>query len=214
MTSTAARTLHRTAIVADTHNDLLSAVVARQPESWPAFVRERGLLRMVEAGHRIAHGTPDTVQLCRDGSRPTGADAVTLMNELGMLIDVSHFGAAGVEHVLELSCAQSSPRIPAPEPSSTTSSTSCRSPVLTHVGAGPDFVAQMQADITPGWSNGVDDQGLNTRLAVPGLEGPAGLPLVTDALLARGVEPDDVVKPLGRDVCRLFGVPATSFRSP
>ncbi|WP_045248756.1 membrane dipeptidase, partial [Microbacterium azadirachtae] len=90
-----ARALHRRAVVADAHNDLLCAVVARPPERWGSFFRERWLpqlekggvdlqvlpvfvedphrpegalrrtLRMIEAAHRVAEENAHRVALCR-----------------------------------------------------------------------------------------------------------------------------------------------------
>ena len=188
--------LHRRAVVADTHNDLLCSVVLRPVAQWPGYFRARWLpqlraggvdiqvlpvfiddtfrpegalrqtLRMIEAAHRIAEGNADAVSLCLDGadidralaagrialvlalesapgadadvelfttlfrlgvriaslahfgrtaladgsaedaagSRLTaaGVEALAEMERLGMLFDVSHLGAAGVDHVLEL----------------------------------------------------------------------------------------------------------------
>jgi membrane dipeptidase len=188
--------LHRDAVVADTHNDLLMAVVKRPPERWAEFFRGQWLpqlrdggvdvqvlpvyieddyrpegalrqtLRMIEAARRIADGNADEVTLCLDGGdleaalgdgrlalvlalegcsgvdanvelletmyrlgvriaslthlwrtaladgsaedgtggrlTRAGVAAVAEMERLGMLFDVSHLGAAGVEHVLEL----------------------------------------------------------------------------------------------------------------
>src|SRR3954454_3194616 len=91
------RDLHRDAVVADTHNDLLMLVVRRPRERWGAYFRDRWLpqlraggvdiqvlpvfiddefrpegalretLRMVEAAHRIAEECSDDVALCRTG---------------------------------------------------------------------------------------------------------------------------------------------------
>ena len=91
MTTVDAKQLHASAVVADTHNDLLMAVVARPPERWAAYFRENWLpqlreggvdlqvlpvfiddayrpegamrqtLRMIEAAHRIAEGNADEV---------------------------------------------------------------------------------------------------------------------------------------------------------
>ncbi len=188
--------LHRSAIVADTHNDLLMAVVVRPPDQWagyfrdnwlpqlrdggvdvqvlPVFVDEvyrpegalRQTLRMIEAAHRIADANADDVALCLDGAAidatlasgrialvlalescpgidadvelfetmhrlgvrvaslahfgrtaladgsgedatggrltRAGVAALAEMERLGILFDVSHLGAAGVGHVLEL----------------------------------------------------------------------------------------------------------------
>jgi membrane dipeptidase len=188
--------LHRRAVVADTHNDLLCAVVARPVDRWGAFFAERWLpqlraggvdlqvlpvfidddyrpegalrqtLRMIECAHRIADDNADEVAVCRDGaeigtaldsgqialvlaleSAPgvgenvelletlyrlgvrmaslahfgrsqladgsaedaagsklpgAGVEALALMEQLGMMFDISHLGASGVDHVLEL----------------------------------------------------------------------------------------------------------------
>ena len=84
---------------------------------------------------------------------------------------------------------------------------------IDHVGLGPDFITEVFADLTPPYAgNGVE--GVSLRAAIPGLEGPRGLPLVTDALLRRGFPTPDVEKILGANVLRLFraelGVPAAS----
>ena len=98
MTTVDAKQLHVSAVVADTHNDLLMAVVARPPERWAAYFRENWLpqlreggvdlqvlpvfiddayrpegamrqtLRMIEAAHRIAEGNADEVAICLDGA--------------------------------------------------------------------------------------------------------------------------------------------------
>ncbi|WP_241683052.1 dipeptidase [Actinomadura sp. J1-007] len=188
--------LHESAVVADAHNDLLMAVVARPPARWASFFRERWLpqlraggvdlqvlpvfiderfrpegalretLRMIECAHAVAEGNADEVRLCLDGQQidaalaegkialvlalesmpgldanvellPTvhrlgvrvasmahwgrtpladgsgedatasrltaaGVEAVAEMERLGILLDISHLGATGVEHVLEL----------------------------------------------------------------------------------------------------------------
>ena len=196
MTTVDAEQLHRTAVVADTHNDLLMAVVARPPDHWGAYFRENWLpqlrdggvdvqvlpvfvddayrpegalrqtLRMIEAAHRLVEDNADEVALCLDGATldstldsgrialvlalegcpgidadvelfgtmhrlgvriaslthfgrtaladgsgedgtggrltRAGVAAVAEMEHLGILFDVSHLGAASVEHVLEL----------------------------------------------------------------------------------------------------------------
>ena len=94
--------LHRLAIVADTHNDLLCSVVVRPVHRWGGYFRERWLpqltaggvdvqvlpvfvddlyrperalrqtLRMIEAAHRIAEENADAVALCTDGAADQG----------------------------------------------------------------------------------------------------------------------------------------------
>ncbi|MGW4637274.1 dipeptidase [Sphaerisporangium sp. NPDC004334] len=188
--------LHRDAIVADTHNDLLMTVSARPPGTWASFFREQWLpqlreggvdvqvlpafidvhfrpegalrqtLRMIECAHVLAEGNSDEVRVCLDGSEidqalaegkialvialesmpgldasvellPTlhrlgvrvasiahwgrtpladgsgeddtesrltshGVAVLREMERLGMVFDVSHLGASGVAHVLEI----------------------------------------------------------------------------------------------------------------
>jgi membrane dipeptidase len=196
MTTVDAQQLHDSAVVADTHNDLLMAVAARRPVRWAGYFRENWLpqlrdggvdvqvlpvfidddyrpegalrqtLRMIEAAHRLAEGNADEVTLCLDGAaveETVGAGRIALvlalegcpgidanvelfgtmhrlgvrlaslthfgrtaladgsgedatggrltragvaalaeMERLGIIFDVSHLGAAGVDHVLEL----------------------------------------------------------------------------------------------------------------
>jgi membrane dipeptidase len=45
---------------------------------------------------------------------------------------------------------------------------------------------------------------MDAMACIPGLEGPAGLPLVTNALLDRGFAPDEVRAVVGGNVHRLF----------
>jgi membrane dipeptidase len=89
--------LHRDAVVADTHNDLLCLVVRRPRDQWATYFREHWLpqlvaggvdiqvlpvyiddgfrpelalretLRMIEAAHRVAEGNADSVALCLTG---------------------------------------------------------------------------------------------------------------------------------------------------
>ena len=97
MTTNEALELHRRAVVADAHNDLLCAVSSRPADQWSDFFRAQWLpqlqdggvdlqvlpvfvddvyrpegalrrtLRMIEAAHRLAEGNADAVGLCRDG---------------------------------------------------------------------------------------------------------------------------------------------------
>jgi membrane dipeptidase len=333
------RTLHRQAVVADTHNDLLCAVVARPVERWAAYFRERWLpqlrdggvdlqvlpvfiddlhrpeqalrqtLRMIECAHRIVADNPDDVALCLDGgqvddaiaagriacvlalesapgvdddvelletlhrlgvriaslahfgrtpladgsaedatgSRLTsaGVAAVRLMEQLGMIFDVSHLGATGVAHLLEIAtrpviATHSSARAVRDHHRNLTDDqlkgvaatggvicVNFFAPFLHesehtldrlidhidhiaavvgtgHVGLGPDFVKEVLADITPPGCERVSSGSGVTPAYIPGLEGPAGLPLVTGALVARGWTEPDIRAVLGENVRRLF----------
>lgn len=333
------RDLHASAIVADTHNDLLMAVTARPPTRWADFFRERWLpqlrdggvdvqilpvfidfafrpegalrqtLRMLEAAHRLAEGNAVVVTICHDGieidaalelgrialvlaleSCPAidedvellgtlhrlgvrvaslahfgrtaladgsgedatggrltraGIAALAEMERLGILFDVSHLGAAGVEHVLELAtrpviATHSSARALRDHHRNLTDAqlkgiaasggvicvnffagfldetvhTMARLidhiehvadvAGIDHVGIGPDFIAEIDRELRPVWCEDYVIEGLDVRSCVPGLDGPRGLPLVTAALLARGVAPDDVRKVLGGNAVRLL----------
>ncbi|MBS2533899.1 dipeptidase [Catenulispora sp. NF23] len=339
--------LHRRAVVADTHNDLLCSVVLRPVAQWPGYFRAQWLpqlraggvdiqvlpvyiddayrpegalretLRMIEAAHRIAEGNADEVSLCLDGadidralaagrialvlalegapgvdadielfatlyrlgvriaslahfgrtaladgsgedaagSRLTaaGVEALAEMERLGMMFDVSHLGAAGVDHVLELAtrpvlATHSSARalrdhhrnltdarlaaiaagggvvcvnffpgfVDAHEPSISRLVDHIehigKVAGTAHVGIGPDFVLEVLRDVVPGGVEVGPVAGCDPFAALPGLAGPAGLPLLTAELLARGLDEAVVAATLGGNVLRLFraelGVPA------
>ncbi|MCX5166562.1 dipeptidase [Streptomyces antibioticus] len=331
--------LHRQAVVADLHNDLLCAVVARPADRWAGFFRERWLpqlraggvnlqvlpvfvedpyrpegalrrtLRMIEAAHRLAAGNADAVALCADGAgidRALAVDRIALvlalesapgvgedvelletlfrlgvriaslahfgrtaladgsgedgtggrltragvaalaeMERLGMLLDVSHLGAAGVEHVLERAsrpvlATHSAARALFDHHRNLTDEqirgvaggggvvcVNFFAPYLhendytvdrlvdhiehivgvagvEHVGLGPDFIKEVLADTTPPCCERTLVEGVPADAYLPGLTGPAGLPLVTEALQRRGWRDDDIVAVLGGNVLRLF----------
>lgn len=75
---------------------------------------------------------------------------------------------------------------------------------VAHVGLGPDFLKEVLADTTPPCCEVTFVEGVPADAYLPGLEGPAGLPLVTEALLRRGWAADDVVAVLGANVRRLY----------
>lgn len=339
-------TLHREAVVVDTHNDLLMSVVARPADEWASFFRAHWLpqlraggvdvqvlpvfiddefrpegalrqtLRMIEAAHRIADANPDEVTLCLDGaaidegvaagrialvlalescpqvdthvellqtlyrlgvrivsfahfgrtaladgsgedasgSRLTraGVAAFALATELGMVFDVSHLGAAGVDHVVELArrpllATHSSARALRDHhrnltddqlrgiaagggvicvnffPGFLSDGPATVEHVVDHiehvaavagieaVGIGPDFVKELFDEKYP-LCDTLITEGVDGKAVLPGLEGPAGLPLVTDALLRRGFGEADVRAVLGDNALRLFrahlGVPS------
>ncbi|MEV0145788.1 MULTISPECIES: dipeptidase [unclassified Nonomuraea] len=177
-----------------------------------------------------------------------GVAALKEMERLGMVFDVSHLGASGVAHVLEL----------ATEPVMATHSAARAlrdhhrnltddqirgvaatggvicvnffAPFLTedaraatldhvldhiehvvgvagvdHVGLGPDFIREVMDDLTPPCCEDVDPRGVDAKAAVPGLEGPRGLPLVTEGLLRRGLQEKDVSKIIGENLRRFLG---------
>jgi membrane dipeptidase len=189
------------------------------------------------------------------GSRLTraGVEAVALMEELGLLLDVSHLGAVGVDHVLEVA------RRPVIATHSSAHElrghhrnlTDARlkglaagagvvnvnffagfldddprrctvERVVDHiehvaavagtaaVGLGPDFIEQVFAELYPGVET-LMIEGFDAKRQVPGLEGPAGLPLVTAELVRRGWAEEDVRAVLGGNDLRLLraelGVP-------
>ena len=331
--------LHRSAIVADTHNDLLMAVVVRPPDQWagyfrdnwlpqlrdggvdvqvlPVFVDEvyrpegalRQTLRMIEAAHRIADANADDVALCLDGAAidatlasgrialvlalescpgidadvelfetmhrlgvrvaslahfgrtaladgsgedatggrltRAGVAALAEMERLGILFDVSHLGAAGVGHVLELAtrpviATHSSARALC-DHHRNLADTQLKDIAagggvicvnffarflhesehtvdrlvdhiehiasvagVDHVGLGPDFLKEIEDLIWPAWRDDYIVEGVDVRSCIAGLEGPRGLPLVTEGLLQRGFAEEDVTKVLGGNVMRLF----------
>ncbi|HEX7304437.1 dipeptidase [Lentzea sp.] len=331
--------LHGRSVVADTHNDLLTAIAHRPVEQWVPHFRDRWLpqleaggvnvqvlpvfvddvfrpegalrqtLREIEAAHRIAEACPGAVALCRDGaeidaaladnrialvlalesapgvgedvelletlsrlgvriaslahfgrtaladgsgedatgSRLTraGVEALREMERLGMIFDVSHLGAAGVDHVLELAtrpvmATHSSARALRDHHRNLTDDqlrgiaanggvvcVNFFAPFLhesdftidrlidhiehvagvmgiLHVGLGPDFVKEVLADTTPPCCETQAIEGVPIDQFLPGLEGPAGLPLVTEALQKRGWADDDIALVLGRNVLDLF----------
>jgi membrane dipeptidase len=181
-----------------------------------------------------------------DGTRSrltrAGVEAVGEMERMGMTFDVSHLGAAGVEHVLEIStrpvlATHSSARALRDHHRNLTDDqiagisrlggvvcVNFFAPYLhetdhtldrlvdhlehvaavagiDHVGLGPDFIQEVFADTTPPCCE-LDAYGPITYL--PGLEGPSGLPLVTEALIRRGWPAEDIAKVLGANVVRLF----------
>ncbi|MEV4098415.1 membrane dipeptidase, partial [Streptosporangium saharense] len=69
---------------------------------------------------------------------------------------------------------------------------------------GPDFVREVLHDTTPPCCEDATPEGLDATATLPGLAGPAGLPLVTETLLKHGFSDEEIVKILGDNVLRLF----------
>ncbi|MDJ1132093.1 dipeptidase [Streptomyces iconiensis] len=180
------------------------------------------------------------------GSRLTapGVQALREMERLGMLFDISHLGASGVAHVLELatrpliathSCARAlrdhhrnltDDQIRGVAGTGGVVCVNFVPDFLTddqakvsvdrvvdhiehvasvagtdHVGLGPDFVREVIADVTAPCCETADD---DPSFRFPGLEGPAGLPLVTEAMVRRGLPEQDILKILGGNIRRLM----------
>ncbi|MEU7877713.1 dipeptidase [Microbispora bryophytorum] len=183
------------------------------------------------------------------GSRLTshGVEALREMERLGMLFDVSHLGATGVGHVLEIAtrpviATHSSARALRDHHRNLTDeqlrgvaagggvvcvnflaaflTEDARSATIDHlvdhiehvagvagidhVGLGPDFMREVNEDLTPPCCEGFSYSGIDADAAIAGLEGPRGLPLVTDALVKRGFSDEEIQKILGANVMRLF----------
>ncbi len=75
---------------------------------------------------------------------------------------------------------------------------------IEHVGLGPDFIREVLADLTPPCCETNGTTGLDVDAVIPDLDGPRGLPLVTEALEKHGFSPDEIRLILGDNVLRLF----------
>jgi membrane dipeptidase len=76
---------------------------------------------------------------------------------------------------------------------------------IAHVGIGPDFVREVEYDITPPGVESLVVGGCGPDAVLPGLEGPAELPALTGELVRRGWPADDIRRVLGGNALRLFG---------
>jgi membrane dipeptidase len=188
------------------------------------------------------------------GSRLTaaGVEALALMESLGMVVDVSHLSAGGVDHVLELATRpviathSSAHALFAHHRNLTderlkgiaatggvigvnffhgfideTDATVARVvdhiahiasvAGIEHVALGPDFVKEIYDELTPPFDEFKHEE-LDGHKAIAGLEGPAGLPLITEEMVGRGWREDDIRRVLGENWLRVFrstlGVPA------
>src|SRR4051794_32137320 len=74
---------------------------------------------------------------------------------------------------------------------------------IDHVGLGPDFVKEVFAELPPP-PDGATFEGIDEQRTIPGLGGPGGLPLVTEALVRRGWNDDAIRKVLGDNWLRVF----------
>lgn len=183
------------------------------------------------------------------GSRLTayGVAALQEMERLGMVFDISHLGASGVAHVLEIAtrpviATHSSARALRDHHRNLTDDqlravgaqggvvcVNFLAPFLSekpegytverladhilhiadvagidHVGLGPDFMREVMIDLTPPCCEASGGSGIDSLAAIPGLDGPRGMPLVTEQLVERGLDEKDIRKILGENVMRLF----------
>ncbi|MFI7614999.1 dipeptidase [Nonomuraea terrae] len=177
-----------------------------------------------------------------------GVAALREMERLGVVFDVSHLGASGVAHVLELTtrpliathssaralrdhhrnltddqlrgvaatggviCVNFFAPFLAEEPANMTLDRLLDHiehivsvAGIDHVGLGPDFIREVMDDLTPPCCEDLQPRGVDTKASIPGLEGPAGLPMVTEGLLGRGWPDKDVMQVIGGNVHRFFG---------
>lgn len=148
-------------------------------------------------------------------------EALREMERLGLLCDISHLGASGVAHVLELAtrpliATNSNARALRDHHRNLTDDQRKVSAdqIVDHiehvitvagidpVGLGSDFVREVMTDVTPPCCESLDDE--DPMFDFPGLEGPAGMPRVTEAPVQRGLAEDDILKILGRNTQRLM----------
>jgi membrane dipeptidase len=173
-----------------------------------------------------------------------GIDAVSLMQDLGMIVDVSHLSATGTDHVLDLadrpivashsSCFALRPHhrnltdhrlerigrnggviginivsaLIASRPATVNDIVShvrhaCEVAGAANVGLGCDFVKEILDELHP-LENPLMLEGMYIMLVVPGLAGPAGLQLITEALLGDGLPHAHITGVLGENFLRLF----------
>lgn len=174
-----------------------------------------------------------------------GVAALQEMERLGMVFDVSHLGASGVAHVLELAtrpvmATHSSARALRDHHRNLTDDqlravaatggvicVNFFAPFLTdgaptldhlldhiehmidvagvdHVGFGPDFIREVMDDLTPPCCEDLNTRGVDVKSAIAGLEGPSGLPMVTEGLMKRGLGDKEIVQVIGGNVHRFF----------
>ncbi|MGW6056724.1 dipeptidase [Streptomyces sp. NPDC055189] len=206
-------------------------------------------VRMVSIAHWGRSALGDGSGQDATGSRLTsdGVKALAELEHLGVVFDISHLGAAGVAHVLELAtrpliashsaaralcdhhrnltdeqirgvaatggvvCVNFFPAFLAAEREQQTIDRIVdhiehviELVGTEHVGIGPDFIREVAADITPPCCDGGEYGGIALDTSLPGLEGPAELPALTQALLKRGLDESTIRAVLGGNVQRLF----------
>jgi membrane dipeptidase len=232
-------------------------------EGCPAIGPDVPLLQLLfRLGVRVASLTHFGRNSLADGSSEdetrgrltrAGVAAVGLMQDLGMLVDVSHLSLAGTRHVLEITrgpvlATHSScralrshhrnlpdaelaaiaatggvtginffPLFLADGPASVATVVDHIEHAVAvagagHVGLGPDFTKEI-SDVLYGGGHVIE--GCDMAAAVPGLAGPADLPVLAVALAERGFSDTDVAAIMGGNLRRLLdetiGRPVTAL---
>lgn len=204
-------------------------------------------------GVRIASFTHFRRTMLADGSAEdgtggrlteAGVEAVALCEALGIMLDVSHLGAACTDHLLDLSTrpviASHSSAFSLRRHHRNLTDARLRTIAATggvvginvlatfidesahtvarvvdhiehaasiigvdHVGLGPDFYKDVAVELHGPAVQSMDGGGTVISY-VPGLEGPDGLPLITDELLRRGWPDDDIRQVIGGSFRDLF----------
>jgi membrane dipeptidase len=204
-------------------------------------------------GVRIASFTHFGRTMLADGSAEdatrsrltrAGVQAVTICEELGIMLDVSHLGATCTDHLLELAtrpviATHSSAFAMRAHHRNLTDERLCAIAATggvvginvlatfidpdvhtvarvvdhiehvastigdEHVGLGPDFFREISDEINGPAAQSMDGGGTVISY-VPGLEGPAGLPLITEELMRRGWPEDRIGQVLGGSFRDLF----------
>ncbi len=204
-------------------------------------------------GVRVASFTHFRRTMLADGSAEDGTggrlteagiDAVAICEALGIMLDVSHLGAACTDHLLELATrpviASHSSAFSLRRHHRNLTDARLRGIAATggvvginvlatfidenvrtvarvadhiehaastigvdHVGLGPDFYKEIAEELHGPAAQSMDGGGTVISY-VPGLEGPGGLPLITDELLRRGWPDDDIRQVLGGAFHALF----------
>ncbi len=220
-------------------------------EGCPAIGPDVELLRTLSRlGVRMASLTHFGRNTLADGSAEDGTGgrltragvaAVALMEELGIVVDVSHLSLEGTRHVLEVASApvvathsscralrQHHRNLPDAEleaiarsggvvginlyPPYLAEEASIDSVVdhiehaaklagIGHVGLGPDFTKELAETLYSG-SHQVETGDL--AWSTPGLEGPADLPKIAEAMARRGFGNEDIAAVMGGSWRRLL----------
>jgi membrane dipeptidase len=244
-------------------DDTIAAVLAL--EGCEAVGTDVGLFdTLYRLGVRMASFTHLGRTMLADGSAEdatggrltsAGVAAVAACEALGIVLDVSHLGAAGTDHLLELAtrpvvASHSSAFAVRPHHRNLTDDrlraiaegggviginllamfidedehTVARAvdhiehavsvAGAAHVGLGPDFIRAVSDGLAR--ADDVACEGHVSRQYIAGLEGPAGLPLITEELLRRGWPDTQVQQVLGLNFHRLLvdqlGVPGGAAR--